>query len=86
MWGAFVDLNPRRAVGFGVGAIPASEILAWLEIHQVKDLDTRIELFDMLLVLDDAYLELKEKQREAGKEKKEKPDADSSSGSGRVES
>lgn len=54
-----------------VGAIPLSEIVAFLDIHQITDIDERLEYSKWIRFLDHVYLKLNSEKSE--KESKEKP-------------
>lgn len=51
---AFADLSPLRPAGFGVSAIPASEMLAYCRLHGIADTE---EFFGRIRAADAAFLE-----------------------------
>lgn len=70
VWSAFADLSNSRTVGFDANPIAISEITAWLDMHGVRDQDTRLEWFDLIRHLDRTYLAMRRepKSEEAPKE------------------
>ena len=54
-----------------VGAIPLSEIVAYLNLHFITDIDERLEYTKWIRFLDGVYLKLNREKSE--KESKEKP-------------
>ena len=54
-----------------VGAIPLSEIVAYLNLHFIMDIDERLEYTKWIKFLDHVYLKLNAEKSE--KESKEKP-------------
>lgn len=54
-----------------VGAIPLSEIVAYLNLHFISDIDERLEYSRWIRFLDGVYLKLNHEKSE--KESKEKP-------------
>ena len=54
-----------------VGAIPLSEIVAFLELYAITDIDDRLEYKKWIKFLDNVYLKLNAEKSE--KESKEKP-------------
>lgn len=65
---AFLQLSRSRPVGFSVGTIPASQIEAWLNIHQVTDLQERADFFVYINAMDSTWLEWYRNEQEAQKE------------------
>ena len=58
-WEAFLVLSQTRPVGMGVGAIPLSEIVAYLDLHQVEDPEERRDTLRYVQILDRAFLDAK---------------------------
>jgi len=54
-----------------VGAIPLSEIVAYLDLHHITDINERVEYSKWIRFLDNVYLKLNAEKSE--KESKEKP-------------
>lgn len=54
LWNYFWELNAGRPVSMGLGGIPHSELLAWLEVRQIE-----LSLWeqDVLRSLDELYIE-----------------------------
>ena len=52
LWEAWEALSWSRAVGFGVGAIPVSEVLAYCELLQIRSLWQRERLLRTIQRLD----------------------------------
>jgi len=48
-------LSPSRPSGWGVGAIPISEIKAWCEMYELVG-EEREEFLELIRALDDEYL------------------------------
>ena len=67
-WLAWMQLSRSRPSGFGAGAIPLSEILAWFQLRE-KPMDEL--LVEKIQIIDDAFLadqgERAEKKRAAEK-------------------
>lgn len=57
-WEAWQVLSLSRPSGFGVGAIPISEIKAYLELYQVDDLDERIRYVRLIQAADGEFLKV----------------------------
>jgi hypothetical protein len=74
VWDAFAELSCRRPVGFGPGAIPMTEIVAWLDLHQVEEMEERTEFVELIGVMDREWLTWADKKR-----KEKVPDARPSS-------
>ena len=55
-WQAFQELNQSRQVGLSANPILVSEIKAWLELHNINDLDERLELHKLIRILDQTWL------------------------------
>ena len=53
---AFKNLSSSRAVGFGIGAIPVSEILAYCELFRIDGEDEREDMLYYVSELDMEYL------------------------------
>lgn len=57
-WVAFAELSPRRQAGMGyIGAIPYSEMNAWMQAHNITDEDDRAVFLQYVNALDAAYRE-----------------------------
>jgi hypothetical protein len=65
---AWDDLGRSRPVGYGIGPIPASEILAYCNLLQIEWQDVRDELFYFCGVLDDVYVPWAQKTKDEEKE------------------
>lgn len=63
-WRAFNELSRTRPVGMGVGAIPMSEILAWLDLHEIGGFEDRIEYARWIGYLDSLFLEYQSKKQQ----------------------
>jgi len=50
----FRDCSRRRAEN--TSAIPISEIVAWLDLHQIDSIDEREEIFDVVNAMDEAFM------------------------------
>jgi len=70
-WKAFHECNSSRSVGMSVGAIPLSEIVAYLNLHYITDIDERLEYTKWIMFLDQVYLKLNREKQE--KETKNRP-------------
>lgn len=71
-WHAFLELTGSRIQGMGLGAIPWSEIAAWLVIHGVTDTDRRMEFARFIRALDEEYLAVRNDRRKQEKAAKSK--------------
>lgn len=57
VWNAFAQLARSRPYGMnGALPIPVADIDAWLSIHQVRDLETRIEYYELIVAMDNEWL------------------------------
>ena len=70
LWEAWQALQWSRDVGFGIGAIPVSEVLAYCALMGISDLDQRERLLRAIQRLDEVFLkhhaeEQKKKKKEA---------------------
>ena len=63
-WDAFNTLTMSRSSGFGVGAIPLSEVKAYLDINEIYDVGDRLEFTRWIRFLDGVYLKLVNNKRE----------------------
>lgn len=58
-WTAFNDLSGRRTGnGFGPNPISTSEIVAWLNLHEITDAEQRRDYYHLVGVLDDEWLKI----------------------------
>ena len=73
---AFFELNSSRPIGFDVCAILTSEIVAWLDLHGITNMEDRKEYYDFIRTLDEEWLS---ELRKTKKTTKEMTDADTSS-------
>jgi hypothetical protein len=60
-WQAFSDCHPRRIMG---GAIPQTEIEAWLRRKGVESLEERTRVFSLVDAMDRVYLKHASDQQE----------------------
>jgi hypothetical protein len=56
VWEAFWELAETRPAGFGPGAIPFAEIVAWLNLHGVTRRQDREDYAYLIRALDRAWL------------------------------
>ncbi|MEK9722238.1 MAG: hypothetical protein VW405_01980 [Rhodospirillaceae bacterium] len=56
VWSAFTQLSAARRVGMAANPIAPSDVLAWLDIHCITDPGERVEFYELLLVMDQAWL------------------------------
>lgn len=56
VWNAFAFLSPSRPMGMEVGAIPLTEILAYLDEHEVRG-EWRADMVALIRDLDNAFRE-----------------------------
>ena len=61
-----------RPIGFSVGAIPYSDIEAWLNIHDIYDIDERLYYFNVIIQVDSEFVTWARNKEE--QERKKKPD------------
>jgi hypothetical protein len=58
-WSAFHDLSARRTTnGFGPNPISTSEIVSWLNLHEVSDSEQRQDYYHLVCRLDDEWLKI----------------------------
>ncbi len=58
-----------RPIGFNIGAIHYSDIEAWLNIHNIYDIDERLYYFNIIIQVDSEFVSwAREKE-----ERKKKP-------------
>lgn len=62
-WPCFVDLHDARNSGFSIGAIPPSEVVAWLDLNQIVDPDVRHDFARVVRLVDRAFLANREEWR-----------------------
>jgi len=58
-WIAFTQLSSSRQTGFGIGAIPYSEITNWLNENNIFRFEEREEYRRFINVIDGYYVEKK---------------------------
>ena len=63
-WNAFTQLHRQRPCGFAPGPIPMADMQAWLDLHEIRDLDDRMELVELIAAMDAEYLAWAAKKRE----------------------
>lgn len=69
VWNAFNELHRIRPVGFGVSAIPYSDIEAWLNIHDIYEVDERLYYYSVIIQIDAEFVSWA-RDREEQKSKK----------------
>jgi hypothetical protein len=69
VWDAFTLLSNARPVGWSAGAIPATEIVAILDLYCMTDVEERLEWFTLIRAMDSAFLSHKSEEEP----KKEEP-------------
>lgn len=57
LWRAWERLAWSRPVGFGMGAIPVSEVLSYCQLRGIRDLDQRERILWAVQALDKAFLQ-----------------------------
>src|SRR5690606_33300646 len=71
VWQAFQELCHFRPSGWSYQAIPLEAIVAWMDLHEIYDLDERLFVYRMILCLDAKWVnhmrQRTEAEREAGK-------------------
>ena len=55
-WTAFTDLNSSRQSGFGMGAIPYSEISSWLDENDIVRFEERQRYRRFIGYIDSTYM------------------------------
>ena len=70
IWQAFWDLHSSRAAGFGPCPISTEAIVAWLDLHAYTDVQRRVEVYGLLLMMDQVWLTWAAEQRENGRKDK----------------
>lgn len=68
---AFKLLDSRRPIGFGEGAIPLSDIVAYLQVFEAPE--TPQQFVSRIVKMDNAYLEVKAKKAAAKSATNSKP-------------
>jgi hypothetical protein len=64
---AWLELSRVRPIGFGVAAIPITEIEAWLRLHSIDPWD-RSDWYGMIIFLDCAWVaRMRKKESDDGK-------------------
>jgi len=70
VWRAFSDLHSQRAAnGFAPVPLGTSDIVHWLDLHQVKNADRRLWFYELIIELDRVWL----KKVESDSDKSKKP-------------
>lgn len=67
IWQAFQNLHYSRTAGFEVNPIQVSEIESWLRIHEVTELEDRIEYFQLITALDQVWIKWSRDKRKEDK-------------------
>lgn len=62
----FWELNCSRTLGFGIGPIPLSEMLRWLEWKGVRDYDEQERAVYLLHRMDNEFLLIVKEERDTG--------------------
>lgn len=70
-WKAYQNLNGSRQIGMAAGPIPITEIQAYFELIQLRDVETRLVYLRMIQAVDDERAKYDAKVRES-KDKKKK--------------
>jgi len=65
VWQAFQDLNCSRTAGFDFNPIQVNEIQAWLSIHEVTELEDKVEYYRLITTLDRVWLKWSREKHEA---------------------
>ena len=73
IWQAFLEL--RSMQNESTARIPVSEILAWMQMRGIDDLDMRDYLFEIIGDLDSVWVEHKRKEAKAEQERIRKQNA-----------
>ena len=63
-WEAFQYLNTSRELGFNEGYIKCSEVLAYLQINYITDLEERQDYMNFIQVLDQHYINRKQEKKQ----------------------
>lgn len=64
-WEAFWTLSNSRPVGFGQGAIPFSEVLAYFQFMNITNVAEQEELLYLIRAMDAEYLDVSAEQQKA---------------------
>ncbi len=73
VWTAFNELHRVRSVGFSVSSIPYSEIEAWLNIHDIYDIDERRYYYEVVIRIDAEFVTWARNKEEQDRKKKPDP-------------
>lgn len=57
----------------GPGAIPVADVLAWLDLHEIDDSESRVDYYELIIELDSVWMK---KITKKSKEIAEQQDAD----------
>ena len=63
-WNAFATLSLRRPAGTGLSGIPTSEMIAWLDLHEVVETEDRQFYVRVISAMDAVWLEASAKRLE----------------------
>jgi len=66
LWNAFMNLSSSRQMGMGLGAIPYSEISAWLSENDIIGFEDRERHRRFITFVDHKYLEIKNAEKPKG--------------------
>jgi len=58
-WRAFTVLSTSRESGMGMGHIPYSEIICYINEHRIKNIDDRNTFVNFVQYIDDNFVKLK---------------------------
>lgn len=61
-WEAFWELRKRRPRGQGIVPIPISEIVSWLDLSLIKDLESRRDYLRWITALDNEWAAFAQKK------------------------
>lgn len=84
VWDGFCALHSARGNSLGVEALRVQDIVGWLDLYGISG-DERVERFELIRVLDDAWIEhvCAEAKMKTKTKEKEKADADHTGGNRR---
>lgn len=57
-WDGFRRLASSRPIGMAPGGIPVSEMLAYLDLVDIRDVETRMMFVDIISALDGEFLNM----------------------------
>lgn len=64
VWNAFQELSGRRQVGFGPCPITITDIMAWLDLNEVRLTDRRRWYYGLIASMDNRYLVLNAERKD----------------------